>query len=220
MRRFVISVFFPWNGEVRAEPGAEGDQEAAWGSKVAMPQPRLSKRMGNRWMLALEFEIHDGSASTWNETWGSLWLWVEGRLIGRPFESEMVFTGLESLREAAQETGQRGRDLLPTDNLKEALDVVMWARYGGDDSLVRGLTIHEESLLPFEILPRRTGPFFDGWQGILVEEGAAERFILRQEGGEVTDAVWPLGTFRDVIQDGCREFERLARSPLKEATSP
>jgi len=36
--------------------------------------PRLTRRVGNRWVFAVEFEIQDTLPKTWNESWGSLWL--------------------------------------------------------------------------------------------------------------------------------------------------
>jgi hypothetical protein len=39
-------------------------------------------------------------------------------------------------------------------------------------------------LARYEVLPRLTGPFFDGWDAVLIEAGEEERFIFRQEGAE------------------------------------
>jgi hypothetical protein len=183
-------------------------------------QPGFGKRIGNRWTFALEFEILGDPPATWNEWWGSLWLWVEGRLVGRPHETEMVLTGLDSLVEVARENRTPASSILSACSSKEALEAVMWARYGGDGPPpVRLPMTNEESLFSVEVLPRRAGPFFDGWEAILVEEGATQRFVYRQEGAEVAEAVWPQGTFSRVVGDARTEFERLARSMLEGTTS-
>jgi hypothetical protein len=184
-----------------------------------MIQPEFNRRIGNRWKFALEFEIHGSPPSVWNEWWGSLWLWAEGHVVGKPSESEMISIGLESLQEAAGEAGTRVSDLLSAQSPKEALEMVLWARYGDSDPAMAKTVGNEKSLFPFEILPRRTGPFFDGWEAILLEEGAKERFIYRQQGADVVEVVWPLGTFRDVISEAGSEFEKLARSMLNGTSS-
>jgi hypothetical protein len=182
-------------------------------------QPGFGKRIGNRWLFALEFEIHGAPPANWKEWWGSLWLWVEGHLVGRPYESEMVQTALDSLQEAASEDRTRVSAVLSTYSAKEALDDVVWARYGEGGPPNGTLPLaNEGDLFSLEILPRRTGPFFDGWEAILLEKGATEHFVYRQEGAIVTEAVWPQGTFSDVVGEARVEYEKLARSVLKETT--
>ena len=61
-----------------------------------------------------------------------------------------------------------------------------------------GLTIH------VAVLPRRTGPFFNHWQAVLVEHDNA--FIFREEQREVCEGAWPLGTFRDGVSRTKLEF--------------
>jgi Immunity protein 42 len=171
-----------------------------------------ARRVGNRRLFAVEFEFDAGaSPKVWNEWFGSLWLWIDGHLVGNPLESEMISIGLESLKEAATETGTRRRELLSTNDPNEALDLIMWARYGDESSPKGKLVEDEHSLFPFEILPRRTGPFFDGWEAILIEEDDVERFIYRQRETPVTEVPWPLGTLREVVFEACAEFEAMAR---------
>jgi hypothetical protein len=65
------------------------------------------------------------------------------------------------------------------------------ARYGGDhDPPVTACATSDETLFPLEILPRRTGPFFDGWEAILLDVGSEERFIYRDAEADVMEAVW------------------------------
>lgn len=189
-------------------------------STVRTVEEGFGKRVGNRWTFAVEFEIHGDRPAAWNEWWGSLWLWVEGRLVGRPDETEMVLTGLDSLQESASEERIPASSILSTYDSKEALDAVMWARYGGDGpSPLKFPTKNEEGLFSLEVLPRRTGPFFDGWEAILLEQAGTQRFVYRQEGGDVVEAVWPHGTFSHVVGDARAEFESLAQSISKGTTS-
>ena len=144
-------------------------------------QPGFSRRIGNRWTFALEFEIQADAPRLWNESWGSLWLWVGGHLVGRPYETEMVQIGLDSLNETAGENRASASRILSACSPSEALQAVMWARYGGQDSVhVKASAVDDEALFPLEVLPRRTGLFFDGWEAILVDEGPIERFVYRR----------------------------------------
>ena len=63
------------------------------------------------------------------------------------------------------------------------------------------------------------GTFFDGWEAILVEDGAGERFIYRHEETAVVEAVWPKGMFRRVIDQAITEFEGLAEQSISKGTN-
>jgi hypothetical protein len=180
-----------------------------------MSEQGFGKRIGNRNKFALEFELHENPREIWNEWWGNLWLWVDGRIVGRPSEYEMVFTGLDSLTETAAETGTRVSPIVSARSAKEALEMVMWARYGDPDPVLEKIVGAEELLFSFEVLPRLTGPFFDDWEAILVEEETNERFIYRERKSEIVEVSWPLGTFSTVVNESRRECEMLARSMLK-----
>jgi len=176
-----------------------------------MAQYVFGKRVGNRLSFAVEFEAcATPRPRLWNEWYGYLWLWVEGLAVGNPTQYEMVMVDLGSLQASAVETGSRKSDFLSSSSSNEALEMVMWAVYGDDDPVKDKLVPQRESLEHFEIFPRRK-TFFDGWEGVLVEEGGKERLIYRQEGKPVHEAVWPLGTFRDIVLEAMSEFEKLAR---------
>ena len=179
--------------------------------------PKLGQRVGDRWTFALEFEITiEPRTRAWNEWWGSLWLWADGHLVGRPSEVEMIQTGLGSLHGTASENWGVASFTLSALSPSEALDAVMWARYGEEKLRPVRINFQEmDTLLCLEVLPRSTGPFFDGWEAIILEEGTRERFIYRQEGMEVAEATWPKGTFRSVVGEAQNDFERVARSILK-----
>lgn len=186
-------------------------------SNAHMSEPsRLGRRVGDRWIFALEFDIQGDLPRAWNEMLGSLWLWTRGHLVGTPYEIETIKTGLDSLQEAATEDREPASRILSKCNGREALEKVMWARYGEDHDLPPGMAaVDKEALFSLEVLPRRTGPFFDGWEAILVEDGAGERFIYRHEETAVVEAVWPKGMFRRVIDQAITEFEGLAQSISK-----
>jgi len=171
----------------------------------------FSSRVGDRWTFAIEFEGIGDPPKIWNEWWGTLWLWVNGAIVGRPSEFEMVMTGFDSLLESAQRipTGLSG-PLQPSVGAAEALDLVMWSRYGDDDQAPEGFVGDSAELERYEVLPRLTGPFFDGWEAVLIEAGPEERFIFRHEGVETREVRWSVGTFRSVVQQAVSEFKRLA----------
>lgn len=175
----------------------------------------FGSRVGDRWSLAIEFEGIGEPPKTWNQWWGSLWLWVNGRVVGRPSELEIVMTGLDSLAESATGSGSRRNRLLSSLPANKAIDLVMWSRYGDD---VRPDCLAGEDpllLAQHEILPRLTGPFFDGWEAILLTESCSERFLVRRTGSQASEAVWPEGTFKGLVLQSRDCFERLASASLK-----
>src|SRR5579859_2288391 len=178
----------------------------------------FSSRIGDRWTFAIEFEGIGDPPKAWNEWGGSLWLWVDGHVVGRPSEIEMVMTGFDSLVESVQQTrtGHSG-PLQPSVPAGEALDLVMWACYGSDDQAPGSFVGDPAALTRYEVLPRLTGPFFDGWEAVLIGAGQEERFILRLEGGEVREALWPAGTFRSVVQQALDDFKQFAAAESRAA---
>jgi hypothetical protein len=180
-----------------------------------MSEQVFSRRIGNRLTFAVEFEVHDSPAPRlWNEWWGYLWLWVEGNVVGNPFELEMIMIALEPLSGIAYPMESETAKVLSTHTSEEVLEMVRWAVYGEDDPAMEKLVLHREKFLSFEIFGGSTGPFFDGWEAVLLKEGATERFIYRQRGRGVIEAVWPLGTFHDILSEARNEFERLGRSKI------
>jgi len=177
---------------------------------------RFGKRIGERWKFAVEFEAYvlpDGTLPRlWNEWWGTLWLWVNGSLVGDTTEIETVMNDLGSLHTIALATGTRRSNLLSAQSPQKALEIVMWAVYGDEDETMRA-AVGRESLEHFEVLPRGKA-FFNGWQAILLEAGNEEHFICRHGSEAAVDVVWPLGTFRDIVFQAKDEFEKLARSNL------
>jgi hypothetical protein len=181
-------------------------------------QYAFGKRVGNRLTFAAEFEAYKLPVDVtrlWNEWWGCLWLWADGRLVGNPTEFELVMTGLDSLEGAAAEERTAASRILSACTPREALRAVMWAKYGEDcDPAVSVGAVDKEMLQSLEVLPERTGSFFDGWEAILLDDAAEEHFIYRKNETAVAEAVWPTGTFRRVIVETRAEFEKLARKSL------
>jgi hypothetical protein len=184
--------------------------------KPILPQYVFGQRSGNRLRFAVEFEAYklpDGSfPRMWNEWWGYLWLWVDGRIVGNPFEYEFIWSGLGPLVKDASETGKRGSSLLSTYQPKEALEIVM--KVLDDDVEAEKSAGDPANPGLLQILPGVTGPFFDGWEAILLEQGDTEHFIYRQKECTTVEAVWQIGTFRDAILEAKNGFETLARSNL------
>ncbi len=184
-------------------------------------QVLFSSRVGNRWSFAVDFEAFNELPRMWNEWWGSVWLWADGRVVGRPFEIEMVMSGfdplLESLHHTEQNTENPTSAILASLPADQALDWVMWAQCGEDDP-PKGFHGDEALLAVHEVLPRGS-PFFDDWQAILLPDGLQERFIFRRKEGEVSEAKWPVGTFRSVIVQAQDEFKKLARAHMSPPAS-
>lgn len=169
----------------------------------------------------MEFEAFDNLPRAWDEWWGSLWLWADGAVVGRPFEIEMLVAGfdplLESLNQMEQNTENRASAFLASLSTSDALDLVMWAQYGEGDP-PKGFDGDPALLAVHEVLPR-VSPFFDGWDAILVAEGLRERFIFRRKEGEVKAANWPRGTFRAVVLQARDEFQKFARAHMSPPAS-
>ena len=184
------------------------------------PQALFSSRIGDRWTFAVEFEGLDIGIQTgaWNECWGTLWLWVEGRVVGRPSELEMVMTGFDSLMESAQVKNLTS-PLLSSLPANEALDLVLWACYGDDDP-PKNFAGDRALLSRHEILPRLTCSFFDDWSAILIQEDCRERFIYREKEGPVSEASWPIGTFTSIVLQARDRFQQFASALLRAPLQP
>ena len=182
----------------------------------------FSSRIGERQTFAVEFEgiEFNGLPRAWNEWWGYLWLWAEGRVVGRPAEFEMVMGGIDSLVALVQEREPAISNLLFSRPASEVLDLVHWARYGEDDPPER---LVGNSLLSF---PRKgfpwplDGPFFDGLEATLVWGDLEERFVFRQEGNQTGEARWPAGTFKSVVLQARERFQKLASGATRVALDP
>ena len=118
-----------------------------------------------------------------------------------------VTDGFEEGLTNAAVPGARHNSNLPVESVEQILEIVMWARYGDPESRMSRLIRDEDRLHPFEVLPRRTGPSFDGWQAVLVERNNTEHFIFREEGRDICELSWPLGTYRDVVLRANHEFQ-------------
>jgi hypothetical protein len=172
----------------------------------------LNRRVGDRRIFAVEFELEPNQQGPPNEWYGSLWLWVEGRCIGESHEVEMVSIGLEHLAGSAQATGSRTDPVFSSLSAGEALDFVMWAVYGENNSkLKQHLAGSRERLFKFDILATSAGPFFDDWEATIIEIGDEERFIYRKDGEPIHEARWPLGTFKGVVLQAQAEFTKLCK---------
>jgi hypothetical protein len=180
----------------------------------------MTRQFGDRRAFAVEFETHGEAPRLWNEWWGSLWLWVDGLLVGNRDETEMIMTAVDSLWESAHEDRGEASRRIANLGAQEVLDVVMWARYGQTNQPpVEGVEPDEDVLGSLEILPRYTGPSFDHWEAALIERGGKEHFIYRHEDGEIFEAAWPVGTYRGVIDEARTGFEQLARFAREEPES-
>jgi len=169
----------------------------------------FSSRIGNRLEFAIEFEGIGEAPHVWNECWGYLWLWACGKVVGRPVEIEMIKTGLDSLVDSVLQAPviyQIDSSL----SAQQALDLVMWARYDRKPPPPVQFIGDIDALAQHEVLPRLTGPFFDGWEAALLASELEERFIYRQEQGIVVEAKWPKGTFSNVVLRARDEFKKLA----------
>ena len=177
----------------------------------------MAERVGDRSVFAIGFEFSGFKARTWNEHWGRLWLSVGGATVGNLDEIEMIQTGLDSLRETACEEWEPASEALQGLSAEDSLNAVMNRRYGEEELLgAFSLSVSDECLASVEVLPRRTGPFFDGWEAILLNCGVSERFIWRCEGKETSEVLWPTGTFARVVGETCAAFEGLARAKLSQ----
>jgi len=121
-------------------------------------------------------------------------------------EIEMVEFGLSALQEAADDPNRGPNSILSSMPAEDALNLVMWARYGEDDPTLEKAAGSRQALEPHEILPRRTGSFFDHWQAILLERDGLETIIFRQIGQQVNVVGWPAGTFRNTVNETRKMF--------------
>ena len=165
--------------------------------------------IGNKNCFGIEFDL-DSSARA-DELYGTLWIWAGGELIGNTDATELIVIGLDSLQELTSENLSDGSSILSGYTPEQALGAVMWCRYGNNDSAPIPLTHKEiDTLIGVEIFPRRTGPFFEGWEGILLIDDRAERLIYRKEGEATNIALLPLGTYSKTVRTARSAFNMLS----------
>jgi hypothetical protein len=168
---------------------------------------RFARKFGDPSEFAVEFAALDDLGKP-ADGWGKLWLYVNGQIVGNSDEIEMIIIGLGSLRESANEDRAKASLLVAELGAGQAIEAVMWAHYDSTPAYPQ-FAGHEDTLASLEVLPRNTGPFFDGWEAVLLARGREEQFVYRRPQGEVIGAVLPVGTFRRVINQAFAEFEQL-----------
>jgi hypothetical protein len=176
----------------------------------------VNKRVGDRRIFAVEFEVQPDRVRPINEWWGSLWLWAEAKCIGNTEKTEMISIGMDQLVSVARQTGSRMNSFLSSLTPTQALDSIKWAVYGDGDSKLEKLVSSPESLHRFDVLPTSAGPFFDNWEATLIEEGGCERFIWRNDARAVCEAKWKLGTFQKTVLQAKAAFEQLEKLRVPE----
>ena len=165
--------------------------------------------IGNKHDFGIELNINEPGRV--DELYGTLWIWACGGLIGNTSATELVVIGLDSLQELTTENLRDGSSILSKFTSEQALDAVMWCRYGIDDSPPIPLTEHEiNALIAVEIFPRRAGPFFEGWEGILLRDDSAERLIYRKEGQATNIALMPVGSYANTVRAARDAFNMLS----------
>lgn len=186
-------------------------EENRSGSDILMPVPQgyelgTGKRIGNRWEFAIEFEIHkaDGKIPRWWDDWyGSLWLWVDGRAVGNTDAFLVVKFAFETLcAVGAADRAAATAALSKQPSAAEKLDIVMgcaqadsWLGLSPEDACrtvaeemgvpsvdiatMEEMRAKSRQMLTLDMLPAGTGWAFQGWQAVLLDEGEQERMIYR-----------------------------------------
>jgi hypothetical protein len=127
----------------------------------------------------------------------------------------MVMTGFDSLDSSARDGRTEASSRLAGFSSRDALDLVMWAHYESSDRpAVPEISGGDENLCCLEVLPSTAGPFFDGWEAILLVRDERESLIYRHEGGALHEGTWQVGTFERIVGQAKTEFERLAKTAL------
>lgn len=189
-----------------------------------MSEACLSGRIGSRWRLSLEWDVRVDLQRPWlnsadveNERvelvltmpwykWlGSMWLWVDGNLVGDPVQIEEIGVGLEHLSKFSDGTGSRSSRLIPSLSGRAALDLVLRSVYGEDAETI---TMKHGDLSRHELMPGGC-PFFDNWQAIMYETEACEVLIWRKDGDDdVRIAQWPIGELKRTVVEALEYFRR------------
>ena len=137
------------------------------------------------------------------ELWlGLVWLSIGGEIVGNVEERfhEQIGISLGALIGAAQQTGKRNCRLLEDLSPDDALDLVMWAVYGGDEQHPELADADRNLLSKSELLSSIGGPAFDGWEAAIVEADETETIIWRPEKGLAQSRTFPLGTLWAAVE--------------------
>jgi hypothetical protein len=178
---------------------------------------------GDRWRFGIECEVQDCHVDPWGsrQPFGSFWFWVGGQVVGNTDISEQLFQAFWPLDQVNTNSGNRKASDVPGASRLDKFEFIIWLRFGEDADFDVGRwgnqdidQLRQLDLTRFEIIPRGSSPFQDGWEAVLLEDGEQETFIWRQWSGDVGhthELSLPVGDFSRVLgpaSDWFRDFRR------------
>lgn len=173
---------------------------------------------GDRWRFGIECEIQDSPG----EPYGAFWYWIAGQLVCNPDAEDLLVIPfsvvLDILRSSGQRLEARFTGLTPS----ERLALVDWTRFGEDDTpeAAQWAPYGRQGFMPYRLIPKDGGPWFDGWEGILTEGEESESIVWRRTPvGEVHEHCLPKGTVTAVAAEFCAWFEAFRQQSIAPSKS-
>jgi hypothetical protein len=166
---------------------------------------------GDRWRFGIECEVQDCEFDPWGsrEPYGSLWLWIDGQVIGNTAQAEQLIHAFAPLQSAINSPGQREAATVPGTSNLDKLDFIAWVRFGEDEDFNSERwgpgdieQLRRFQVEPFKVWPRGYSPFHDGWEAVLLEHEEHETVVWRHWCGEAAkthEVSFPRGEVTRVI---------------------
>jgi len=163
-------------------------------------QPGLFRFLfGDRWEYAIEVEASDPDPLP--ASWGSLWLWVEGEIIGNPQADEQLGIVADWLRYLASMAGKRPASVFHDLDATSRLSLFeWWSSQSKSDPPYEWWSNPDFDATNYFLSHIQAGPALDHWWAMLMETEDAEIVTWRAPGSTaVRDACLPKGTYNDVV---------------------
>jgi hypothetical protein len=169
---------------------------------------------GDRWQFGIECEMLDRPG----EPFGSFWYWIAGQLVCNTDAEELLVIAFSVVLNMLESADKRPEQRFDGLTAEDKLSLVDWARFGEDDApeAERWSAYGRNGFMPYRLIPKDGGPWFDGWEGILTETEETELVVWRRAGtNDVREHRLPRGTFTQVATEFCAWFEIFRRRSLR-----
>jgi hypothetical protein len=177
--------------------------------KAFESQPGVFRHLfGDRWTVALELETNTDAPDP--GTWGSLWLWFEGQVIGNTDSREQLGVAANWLQYIAMTRGQRPDSVFGNLDARQKLRLFeFW--YSRSDGPPPFPWWREPGFPPelYLLSDTQAGPSFDDWWVVLSEIDGVDIATWRPPNSDlVLEARFPTPTISDLALQFCKWLHR------------
>jgi hypothetical protein len=168
-------------------------------------QPGLFRYLfGDRWKFAIEVEV--AAADPQPTSWGSLWLWFNGEIVGNPQAEEQLGIAADWLKYLASPAAHRPGSVFGDLDAPSRLKLFEWWFSQSKEKPPYTWWVDPDiDATPYFLSHIQAGPALDHWWAILMEDQDSELVTWRAPGSTmVRESRLPKGTFNNIVLDFLR----------------